>query len=257
MGSASTAGTSMRWCLVLCAGEIWTAVEGYRSMLRLAKEKVRPAHHGHALPPLLPEVGHTLGGAGPTPPPSDTSRSSQSECRYTSQHCYHSTYWVQVQRASIVTVSQALHGVQAVKGGDEGYTGGFCCKGGCALWVLVPGWRCGSLGRGWTYWVTFNEPTVFCLLTYCVGVWPPGFVAHPCTSPSASPPLGSLARPWETSQGAPRGLARPSARSECTPWHAVYRTVQYCTVACHCCPALWLRRVRQGCGPVTCWCTVH
>lgn len=26
------------------------------------------------------------------------------------------------------------------------------------------------------YWVTFNEPHVFCLLTYCAGAWPGG---HP------------------------------------------------------------------------------
>lgn len=24
------------------------------------------------------------------------------------------------------------------------------------------------------YWVTFNEPHVFCMLTYCAGVWPAG-----------------------------------------------------------------------------------
>lgn len=26
------------------------------------------------------------------------------------------------------------------------------------------------------YWVTFNEPHVFCMLTYCAGAWPGG---HP------------------------------------------------------------------------------
>ena len=32
-----------------------------------------------------------------------------------------------------------------------------------------------SLGDLVTYWVPFNEPTVFAALTYCAGVWPPGF----------------------------------------------------------------------------------
>jgi len=32
-----------------------------------------------------------------------------------------------------------------------------------------------GLGDLVDFWVPFNEPTVFCGLTYCAGAWPPGF----------------------------------------------------------------------------------
>lgn len=69
--------------------------------------------------------------------------------------------------------------------------------------MTVLQWRCAPLcavGRlavkefgPWVdYWVTFNEPTVFSLLTYCVGVWPPGFVAHPLHIAKCFTPIGEF-----------------------------------------------------------------
>ena len=55
-----------------------------------------------------------------------------------------------------------------------------------------------SLGDLVDYWVPFNEPTVFVGLTYCAGVWPPGF-----------PDPGPLRSGWCMS--APFGLGNYSA----------------------------------------------
>ena len=44
------------------------------------------------------------------------------------------------------------------------------------------------------YWVTFNEPTVYAVMTHCMGAWPPGKKLHSLESLACFLPTGGFGR---------------------------------------------------------------
>lgn len=44
------------------------------------------------------------------------------------------------------------------------------------------------------YWVTFNEPTVYAVMTHCMGAWPPGKKPHSLESLACFLPTGGFGR---------------------------------------------------------------